>query len=55
MDEKTSKKLKKVLANPEFDPKKIAARVKSAADIASFCVAMDKFADINKVVRPKKL
>jgi hypothetical protein len=33
---------------------KIRKRVSYAADIAGFCIAMDKYADINKVVLPKK-
>lgn len=53
MDEKTSKKLKKVLAHKDFNVTEITKRVSSAGDIAGFCVAMDKFSDIKKVVKPK--
>lgn len=54
IDQKTIKKLKKLLANPEFTYDNVKTKISYAADIAGFCLAMDKFSDINVVVKPKK-
>lgn len=54
MDQKTIKKLKKVLENPNFSVEYVKGKVSYAADIAGFCLAMDKFSDINVVVKPMK-
>lgn len=48
------KKLKKYTENPRFEPDEIAKKSVAGKSIAQFCVAMDKYAEVKKVVEPKE-
>lgn len=55
MKEKTLKKLKKDFVNdPRFDPELIKAKSTAGRSICMWCRAMDKYAEVNKIVVPKK-
>ncbi|KAL4487471.1 hypothetical protein ABPG72_006991 [Tetrahymena utriculariae] len=49
------KKLNKVLAKPEFNLEDIKKNLSYAHGLASFCLAMKVYADVNSKVKPKKI
>ena len=48
------KKLKKFINNENFDPEKIKKKSVAGMSICMWCKAMDKYAEVNKIVIPKK-
>lgn len=48
------RKLNKVLAKPEFNLDDIRRNLSYAYGLATFCVAMKTYADVNAKVKPKK-
>lgn len=53
ISERILKKLREVLKQ-DFDIEVIKSKVSYLEGIATFCLAMDKFADVNAKVKPKK-
>ena len=51
---KTLKKLKKYIENPAFEPDLIAKKSVAGKSICMFCCAMDKYAEVKKIVEPKE-
>lgn len=49
------RKLNKVLAKPEFNLEDIKKNLSYAYGLASFCLAMKTYADVNAKVKPKKI
>jgi dynein heavy chain len=49
------KKLKKFINDERFDPIKIKAKSVAGQSICMWCCAMDKYAEVNKIVVPKKI
>lgn len=49
------KKLKKYTEDPRFDPDEIAKKSVAGKSICMFCCAMDKYAEVKKVVEPKEI
>lgn len=48
-------KLKKFINDERFDPIKIKAKSTAGMSICMWCCAMDKYAEVNKIVVPKKI
>ena len=48
------KKLKKFVNDERFDPEKIKAKSVAGRSICMWCIAMDKYSEVNKIVIPKK-
>lgn len=48
------KKLKKFVNDDRFDPKKIKQKSVAAESICMWCRAMDKYAEVKKIVEPKQ-
>jgi len=48
------KKLKKYTEDPKFDPVLIEKKSVAGKSICMFCIAMDKYAEVKKVVEPKE-
>jgi len=46
--------LKKYTLDPKFDPELIAKKSVAGKSICMFCQAMDKYADVKKIVEPKE-
>lgn len=51
---KVLKKLKKYVENPNFEPDSIAKKSVAGKSICMFCIAMDKYAEVKKIVEPKE-
>lgn len=49
------KKLKKYTNDPRFVPDLIAKKSVAGKSICMFCCAMDKYAEVKKIVEPKEL
>lgn len=48
-------KLNKILIKPEFNLEDIKKNLSYAYGLATFCVAMKTYADVNAKVKPKKM
>lgn len=51
---KTLKKLKKFINDPKFLPELIRKKSNAGESICMWCIAMDKYAEVKKVVEPKE-
>jgi len=51
---KIHRKIKKFTENPAFEPDLIAKKSVAGKSICMFVVAMDKYADVKKIVEPKE-
>jgi len=54
MKEKTLTKLKKIIKNPNFTPANIRKKSVAGESICMWVLAMDKYAEVNKIVIPKR-
>lgn len=52
--EKILNNLKKIISRDDFVPDLIRTKAKPAADMASWCIAMNTYANVSKKVEPKK-
>lgn len=49
------KKLKKFVVDPRFTPDNIAKKSVAGKSICMWCCAMDKYAEVKKIVEPKEI
>jgi len=46
--------LRKILSKEEFNTEGIRARVPAAADLCSWCIAMNIYSGVSKKIEPKR-
>lgn len=52
--ERTLAKLKTIISREDFVPDLIRTKAKPAADMATWCLAMNTYANVSKKVEPKR-
>ena len=50
--QKTLNQVRKIIKKKDFDPKIIEGKAKAAACLASWCIALEKYAEIRKEIKP---
>lgn len=54
IQEKTLKALKRYIEHPSFDPDEVGKQSKASKSLCMWCQAIDKFCEVQKVVKPKE-